>query len=403
MTSEAQAQTVPALATASPPVSAPDALIDEFSTLPADVKKEAMSFSHVAGWMHDDHARAFDVFRKSCIKISENASVLRAGKPQSPALLSVCQKALEIAPSNLNNEQARLFFEQYFTPYRITPPSGHGFLTGYFEPEVEGSFTQSAQFSWPLRSRPTDLITLTPEMMGEAAEHGLPQGFSSARRNAGKLEIYPTRDAIENGIIDALTQPLLYVRDEAEAFSIQVQGSARVRIIGNQTPQSVRVAYAGRNGHPYTSVGKLTVERGLLKREEATMDRLMAWLRADPVLGSVMIRENRSYVFFRLAHELDPSQGPLGAASVQLTPERSIAIDRNMWSYGLPIWLETDLRELNLPQARHIKRLMIAQDTGSAIVGAARADYFVGSGEEARLLASRIRHPMQMSVLIPHR
>lgn len=378
-------------------------VIEEFSTLPADVKKEPIAFINLEGWMRDDHALAFEVFRKSCVKMRENVAALRVGKPFSAALLRVCEKALKISNAALSNEQARIFFETHFTPYRITPPSGQGFLTGYFEPEVEGSFTQSAQFSWPLRARPRDLLNITPHIKDEALAHGIPPEYASVRRNAdGKLEVYPVRETIENGAIDALTQPILYVRDEAEAFSIQVQGSARIRIVDEKSPRTVRVAYAGRNGHPYTSVGKLTVERGFLKREEATMDRLMAWLRADPILGSAMIRENRSYVFFRLADELDPSQGPLGAASVQLTPERSLAVDRNIWSYGLPVWLEADLTDLNLPQASLMQRLMIAQDTGSAIVGAARADYFVGSGESARLLASRIRHPMHMSVLVPN-
>ncbi len=367
----------------------------EIQILSPDVIPTRLSFNDLDGWAVDQHMSAFEAFRASCVQMIKNKPDLRLARPPSAALIKVCQKALHIS-SISTAQEAKAFFEKHFTPYRITPASGSGFMTGYYEPEVEGSLTQSEAFPWPLRARPSDLITIP---QGETRK-GLPEGYSGARLSEnGSWQAYPDRDAIENGAIDALTTPLLYVRDEAEAFSIQVQGSARIRLVDGR---NIRVAYAGRNGHPYTSIGKRAVEKGYLALEEATMDRLMAWLRANPMKGQALMRENRSFVFFRIADELDPAKGPLGAASVQLTPERSLAVDRNIWSYGLPVWIDTDLSNLHMSRAHHLKRLMVAQDTGSAIVGAARADYFVGSGENARLIASRIRHPMQMSVLVPH-
>jgi membrane-bound lytic murein transglycosylase A len=371
--------------------------VEIFSSIPSDIEIIPKNYSDVGGWESDDHLIAWQVFLHSCRKLVEQTPALRIGKRESTGLMKVCQQALAQAPQT--SLEAKSFFEENFSPFEIRPQSGSGFLTGYYEPVVEGAWTRSKDFNWPLLARPSNLITL---LAGKKLPN-IPEGYASALQTPqGAYEVYPDRRAIEAGALGERAHPLLYVRDEAEAFSIQVQGSARIKL--REDPKGrmyVRVAYAGRNGHPYTSIGRRAVEKGYLTRERASMDNLMQWLRDNPAQGSELIRENHSFVFFRIADELDEARGPLGAASVQLTPERSLAVDRNVWAYGTPIWLQTDVSDLAILEQGALQRLMIAQDTGSAITGAARADYYVGSGEPARLLASRMRHPSVFTVLIP--
>jgi membrane-bound lytic murein transglycosylase A len=190
---------------------------------------------------------------------------------------------------------------------------------------------------------------------------------------------------------------VLYLREPDEAFIIHVQGSARIRLTDGTV---MRVAYAGRNGHPYTSIGRILVERGEIPLAEMSLERLMAWLRDHPGPARDLMRMNRSYIFFREATELAPEDGPIGGAGVPLTPGRSLAVDRALWSYGLPVWLEGEL-PLSLDRTEPLGRLMIAQDTGSAIVGPARGDFFFGSGPEAGTRAGLLRHPVRFVVLRP--
>jgi membrane-bound lytic murein transglycosylase A len=189
----------------------------------------------------------------------------------------------------------------------------------------------------------------------------------------------------------------VFVRDAVEVFVIQVQGSARIRLADGSI---VRVAYAGRNGLPYTSIGRILVERGHIPLAEMSLERLMAWLRANPEAGREVMRQNRSYVFFRRADELDPADGPIGGAGIPLTPGRSLAVDRTLWSYGLPFWLEGEL-PLAHGGSEPLRRLMIAQDTGTAIVGPTRGDFFFGSGPEAGTRAGLLRHATRFVVLLP--
>jgi membrane-bound lytic murein transglycosylase A len=253
--------------------------------------------------------------------------------------------------------------------------------------------SKAGTFAAPLLARPHDLLTIP---QGETWP-GLPAGFAAARRLAdGSHSVYADRKAIQAGQIGALAQPILWLKDEVEVFFMQVQGSGRVRLPDGR---NVRIAYAGRNGHPYSSIGRIVVQEGLLPLEDATLDKLKAWLRAHPAEAKRIMEMNASYVFFRLAEELSEASGPIGGAGLPLTPLRSIAVDRNLWAYGLPFWLEA---ELPLAQgSKSFRRLVIAEDTGSAILGPARADLYHGSGPVAGSRAGVLRHPMRFTVLWP--
>jgi membrane-bound lytic murein transglycosylase A len=347
----------------------------------------------LSGWQTDDTLAAWRVFQDHCRALLDGRAPLRAGLPPPPDLLAVCRKGAEATVVTASD--ARRFFEQHFIFREISPDSGRGFLTGYHEPEVEGSLTQTPEFKSPLLARPDDVVTIT---QGETLA-GIPPEFAAARRRAdGGHDIYPDRSVIMAGGLGALAKPIIWLRDDTEVFFMQVQGSGKVRLRDGGVR---RIAYAGRNGHPYTSIGRAVVQQGLLKVEEASADKLKLWLRVDVERGRKIMALNRSYVFFRIADELPAEAGPIGGAGLPLTPWRSIAIDRNLWPYGLPVWLETELPDTAGGPARPFRQLMVAQDTGSAILGAARADLFFGSGDEAEARASIQRHPMRFIVLWP--
>lgn len=246
--------------------------------------------------------------------------------------------------------------------------AGPGFLTGYYEPELEGALTPSPDYPTPLLAMPDPA----------------PTGW-------------PDRAAIEDGALGATAYPVAYLRDPVDAFVVQIQGSTRLRLVDGQV---VRLAYAGHNGHPYTGIARLLAERLGVAPSRMDADRLSDWLRRNPEEGRAVMHENRRYVFLRRADELDPAAGPVGAAGVQLEPGRSLAVDARIWPYGLPIRLTG-----TLPRPGHgeapFDRLVVAQDTGTAITGPGRGDLFVGSGAEAGRLAGLMHQRVGVTVLWP--
>jgi membrane-bound lytic murein transglycosylase A len=249
---------------------------------------------------------------------------------------------------------------------------------------------ETEEFRWPILGRPPDLVTFAP---GEAPA-GFPDGIGSARRlSDGSLVPYDDRSAIEQERRD----PIVWLSDAVEAFLIHVQGSAQAEFANGRR---ARLAYDGRNGLPYTSIGRILVETGEMAESAMSLASLKDWLRSDRETGLALMRRNRSFVFFKLVEGFDPGLGPVAGAGVALTPLRSIAIDRGIWVYGLPFWLDADLPWAD-EASRPFRRLMIAQDTGSAIVGAARADIFFGSGDRAGARAGAIRHRAEFVVLLP--
>lgn len=360
--------------------------------LPPGARAVPVAFDDLPGWARDDHAAAFATFLVSCRAMAEDAPALRPAVSALPALKTVCLSALDL-PAPVAGAPARAFFEQNFIPYRIEPDTGRGFLTGYFEPVIEGSLTRTETFTAPVLARPDDLVTLQP---GDG-RGTLDPALAAARRTPTGLEPYPDRAAILGGALAGRGLEQLYLKDEAEVFITQVQGSARVRLAGGS---EVRLTYAGRNGHPYTSIGRILIEEGRIPREEMSLERLMAWLRANPAEARRVMSANRSYVFFRREDRINPALGPTGGAGVPLVPGRSLAVDRTIWPYGLPVFIESSIDTLP-PVESALNRLVIAQDTGSAIVGPARADYFWGSGEEAGRRAGLTRHALGFTVLWP--
>lgn len=359
--------------------------------LPPGARAERLLFEAVPGWAADDHRAPLAIFAGGCAA----EPPLRGGTPATADLLRICARAAGPESAALADPVlARRFFEAHFTAWRIRPAEGRsGFMTGYFEPEFEGSLTRSDAFPTPLYGRPDDLVT---RMAGDDWP-GLDPALTSARRTERGLEPFPDRAAIETGALDGRNLEILWMRDPVDRFVLQVQGSGRIRLPDGMV---TRLVYAGRNGHAYTSLGRVLSQREAIPPAEMTMDRLIARLKADDGFARDLIRENRSFVFFARRDDLPSDGGPIGGAGLPLTPLRSIAIDRAIWPYGLPVWIDATIPG-DAGTTERLARLAIAQDTGSAILGPARMDLFVGSGAKAGHRAGLIRHPVDFIVLWP--
>jgi membrane-bound lytic murein transglycosylase A len=334
-----------------------------------------LSFADLADFGRDDHLEAFQVFARSCAAIAASAPPPRKGVAASAALKTIAYAALR--QEVREPAQARRFFERHFRPCRVSACKGvcnAGFLTGYYEPIVDGSPLRARNFTAPVRGRPDNLNALAP---------------------------YPDRAAIEAGAIEHHSAPIVWLRDRVEVFLAQVQGSARVRRADGSL---LRLAYAGRNGHPYTSIGRILIDTGAISEADMSLATPKQWIRAHGQnpgdAGTALMHCNKSYVFFSPHEECEPASGPIGGQGISLTALRSIAVDRAIWSYGLPFWIAADLPWRG-SSASPFRRLMIAQDTGSAITGPARADIFFGSGDDAGARAGDIRHAGDVVVLLP--
>jgi len=334
-----------------------------------------VSFEAVEGWADDDHAAAFGALLRSCHADPE--------LPHAGAAMALEKK--------LDRGMARDFFESCYTPH-VVAGNEQGFVTGYYEPEIEGSYIRSEKFQVPVYRRPRDLITLAPD--AERARFN--DRITGMRATADGEVSYHTRADIWAGALEDRDLELLYVTDKVELFYMQVQGSGLVKLNEGGT---VRLTYDGKNGHPYTSIGALLVQRGEIAPEAMSMAAVKAWLRADEERGRALMEENRSYVFFRALGEDEARGGPLGAHGATLTPGRSLAADTEYHRLGTPVFVTAD--QLATEHGEPFRRLMIAQDVGSAIRGPQRGDIFWGTGEAAGVTAGSTRHSARFFVLLP--
>jgi membrane-bound lytic murein transglycosylase A len=346
----------------------------------ADVQFEPASFADLDGWAEDDHVAALEAFRKSCLKLSP-----------LPGLARACAAALGSAEP-WTPASARAFLETHFHPHRVVTGQGEGLLTGYYEPEIEGALAPGDGYTVPVYRRPPDLVNLVEEAQRGAKAGGL----THARRTAAGHEPYATRAEIDEGALAGRGLELAYARCPVDFFFMQVQGSGVIRLPDGSR---MRVTYDGKNGHPYTSIGRYLIDTGQLPAEPMSLDVLSDWLRQDLARARPVMWQNASYVFFR---ELPASEagGPLGVHEIPLTPCRSLAVDPGTHRLGTPIWVASPTLT-HATGADGFHRLMIAQDVGSAIRGPERGDIFFGSGAEAGRLAGQTRHPGRFFVLLP--
>ncbi|MFO0994324.1 MAG: MltA domain-containing protein [Hyphomicrobiales bacterium] len=350
---------------------------------------EAVSFAALNGWNDDDHEAALTAFRRSCEEIINHgrgfARPVQYGGARAD-WLSVCRKAQKTS-------DARKFFETEMTALRVSDSDRpEGLFTGYFEPEALGSRTPSKEYSVPIYAKPTDLVIF------DAKEQKATGGLRYGRYVDGKPTAYFTRREIEEGALQGRGLEIVWLRYWSDAFFIQVQGSARIRFADGT---STRLAFSAKTGLPYTAIGGLLVERGEIAKEALSMQTILAWMRKDPKAARELMWENKSFVFFRELDLPNPDLGAPGAQMVQLTPLRSLAVDRGLWAFGTPVWVDSYVPAENGGKGPPFRHLMIAQDTGTAIKGAVRGDVFWGWGVEAARNAGHMKSEGSMTVLLP--
>jgi membrane-bound lytic murein transglycosylase A len=340
---------------------------------PETARYEARSFGELPGWREAQLEPSLRAFLGGCARLA--------------AAKKACELAKALPPGD--EAAARRFFELEFTPYAVvSSESGDsGLITGYYEPIINGSRTQTALHRHPIYGVPDDLVvvdlgTVSPETRGLRLR---------GRLDGRRLVPYWSRGEIDaRG--SALAAPVIaWSADPVELFFLQIQGSGQVQL---DNGERLRVGYADQNGHPYRSLGRHLVERNELLLEQASMQGIKAWAAANPAKLQEALSQNPSYVFFR---ELPTSDGPIGALSVPLHAERSLAVDRRFIPLGAPVYLATTFPLSEQP----LERLMAAHDTGGAIRGVVRGDFFWGTGPDAGSQAGRMRQQGRLWLLWP--
>jgi membrane-bound lytic murein transglycosylase A len=332
-------------------------------TKPDKMLLHRATYRELAGWESDNHQEALAVFQKGCapfMKMAEKKTLNGALAITAGDMKPICERALHVKTTK--NGEARQFFELHFIPYHV---SNHGkregLFTGYYEIDLPAALRPSFAHTVPLYRLPP-----------------------------AKLPRY-TRAEINRGALSGLGLELAYAADPVLAFFLHIQGSGRLHLPGGKI---MRVGYAGQNGFSYVAIGKMLIERGEISREQMSAQAIQQWLYYHPGEAQALMEMNPSYVFFK---EIE-GDGPLGAQGVALTALRSLAVDKNWLSYGLPVWLDTQIPKSDA----HFRRIMIAQDTGGAIRGPVRGDIFFGNGPEAATLAGYMKGRGEYTVLIPY-
>jgi membrane-bound lytic murein transglycosylase A len=349
----------------------------------------ATTFDALPGWREDRLSDAAVALQRSCSRLA----TLRVESRMAPSLFGAAsdwQKACAALRHAGPDEIAlRRTIESHFRPFALRQGSENfeGLFTGYYEPILRGSRMRDARHATPIHAVPDDLVTADLQAFRESFKGERVVG----RVAEGRFVPYHDRAAIESGVLGARARVLVWVDDPIDVFFLHIQGSGRVRLAEGG---EMRVGYAAQNGHPYFAIGRALVERGVLTREGVSMQSIRAWLAANPLEASAVMQLNRSYIFFS---DLG-SEGPIGSEGTVLTPGRSLAVDRTHIMLGAPIWIDV---EHPRPGEKRLQRLMVAQDTGGAIRGPVRGDFFWGAGEEAGDLAGRMRSRGRWWILMP--
>lgn len=358
-----------------------------------DFRLKPVAFSDLPGWTEDDPTALFSAMAR-CRDHIVTTKPYRTGSLGIAAedLLPILSSAAEITPTGPS--QARACFESWFQPYLIETGQGEsGFVTAYYEPEVEVRDKPDANFRYPFYRRPDDMVDVDDANRPE----GFDPYFAFGRMREGKIEEYPDRRAIDEGLLHGRNLEIAYARSKVDVFFIHVQGAARLRYPDGS---GRRITYAAKSGHRFLPIGKLLIERGEIDPATVSMGSIRNWLTRHPDRIDEILWHNRSYIFFRDAVVDDPELGPVAAAKIPIVAGRSIAVDRLIHTFGTPFFIRSDSLT-HLDGGRPFARTMLALDTGSAIVGAARGDIFTGSGDAAGDLAGNVRNTADFYVFVP--
>lgn len=328
-------------------------------------------------WQTIDLQPAWAAFWQSCNALKNK-----------PGWETVCTRADQMTQPD--NNALHAFFEEDFTPYQVYNPDGssQGLFTGYYEPKLYGSRIKTSRFRYPVYGVPDDLLTID---LGDAYPQ-LKDMRLRGRLEGNRVVPYYNRSEIDSGKAPLHGHELFWVDNAVDLFFLQIQGSGRIELPDGSM---VKIGYAEQNGYPYTSIGKILVEMGGLKLEEASMQGIKDWAAQHPDQLDSLLEQNSSYVFFRILPDSLPA--PLGALGVPLTDQYSLAVDPRTIPLGAPVFISTTYPNTTQP----LNRLMLAQDTGGAIKGAVRGDFYWGFGDQAGAQAGRMKQTGQMWVLFP--
>lgn len=344
---------------------------------PAVPPLQGAQYSDLPGWSESDPAPAFQVFLDECTRLQKQTLWQKT-----------CANARAFADTRPDAAALRTWFEVQLRPWQLVNPDGDksGLITGYYEPVLQGSRTQKPPYSTPVFGVPDDLIVVDLSELYPELKHMRLRGRLEGRK------LIPYYSRAEWSLQEMQRTPLLWVKDPIDFFFMQIQGSGQIAL---DDGSRIRLNYADQNGYPYRSIGRWLIDQGELQPGQASMQGIKAWARAHPARLQELLNTNPSLVFFR---ELKAEgSGPQGAMGLALTPERSLAVDTRYTPLGTPVWLATTWPNDDQP----LRRLMLAQDTGGAIRGPVRADFYWGSGPEAGSQAGKMKQSGSMWLLLP--
>ncbi len=345
------------------------------SSLPSHLRPA--QWADLPGWDDDDLSEAWPAWQQSCMELRKDAAWGR-----------VCERSLSV--DGRDRDAVREFFQSNFLPHEVInqDKTPWGLVTGYFEPVIRGDRTRTERARYPIYGLPADLVSVELSDIYPELKFKRLRG----RLVGNKLIPYYTREEIVNGTGGFRGEPIAWAEDPVDLFYLQVQGSGRILLPDGSM---MRIGYAGQNGHPFRSVARILIERGELSESGASIQALKKWGERNPDKLPGVLYMNPSYVFFRQLP--DDAAGPLGTLGVPLTEGRSAAVDPGFVPLGAPVFLSTTRPLSDQP----LNRLMMAQDTGGAIKGAVRVDFFWGLGDEAGAQAGKMKQAGRKWVLLP--
>ncbi len=360
-----------------------------------DFSLRRIAFREIGGWSVDDVTKSFAAFRRSAVHALTEKPYRTGSLGVSHQDFAAIYQAAVAASADLGPDQARAFFEAWFAPFVIEPMADRsGHVTAFYEPVVEVSDRPDADYLYPFLAPPPDLVRLDDL---DTPPEGIPPGYAYALARGDRFGVCPDRRAIEEGAFAGAGLEIAFAKSRVDVFFAHVQGAARLFYRDGRTS---RLTYAAKSGHPFSGIGGVLVARGEISRADSSMQSIRHWLATHAEEAEALMWENRSFIFFRPAPVDDPDLGPVAAAKVPLEPGRSMAVDRLIHTFSTPFFVSApSLVDFDAPQP--FARLMIAQDTGTAIVGPARGDLFTGSGNVAGDKAGAVNVDAVFTVLLP--
>lgn len=358
---------------------------------PQGLQLTPVAFADVPGWEADALNEALPALLRTCARLQRLPDDAAIAARETAAIAGTaaewrapCQPLAQVGE---DGAAARQVLQQWYRPFRATAGGSEtGLVTGYYEAELTGALAPNGRATAPIYERPADLVTadlgvFEPKLKGERVVGQVVEG---------KLQPYLTRAEIDAGALDGRARPLLWADDPIDVFFLQIQGSGKVRL---EDGSERRIGFAASNGHDFTAIGRILLDEGKVPRSQASMQGIRQWLRDNPREAQAVMARNKRYIFFRWID----GDGPIGAEGVALTPGRSLAIDPGMVPLGTPLFIDTT----DPVERRPLRRLMVAQDSGAAIKGPLRADFFWGAGEAALVYAGGMKQQARFYLLLP--